>query len=248
MKRAALLLLAVISCFFCLCSCSGNKNDEEALSLLRSSAKAWSGKDAYSADFCLNMQADGLEYTLLFAQGSYNVGIGENGRRLDVKMSQVSLGSTADITSVWENGVMTNVVSGTEVKSEMTEEELFSSIIYAKPFVPDDKYISSSEKLTTGAGSGCKITLKDASDVLFPLIGNDIFDLASIYKPRYDMTKVTDAEIIYTVENDVITGMKISFTLKIYDTPPYVPGSPEPDAEDYALEIRVSCNTEYGEK
>lgn len=242
MKKIAAFILVVSLLLVCSC---GAGIDEEGLALLRDSANAWSNKTDYSASFCLNMTVDGLEYTLLFAQGSYTVTSSDGNAKLDAKMSQVSLGASAEITASWENGVMTSVCSGTEIKTEMTESELFSSITYIRPFVPDDKYVESCESLMTGAGSGYDMKLKDAVDVLFPLVGGDIFQLASIYKPRYDMTKVKDAAIIYTTDGSNITGMKISFVLKVYDTPPYVPGGDEPDPDDYALEIEVSFNVEY---
>lgn len=243
MKRFAFLTLALLLCLSSLVSC-GSELDEDALSSLRSSAENWE-KDEYSADFCLNMRAKGLEKVLFFSQGNYGVTNSESGKKLDAKMSIVSLGLSAESTASWENGVMTSVTAGTEVKSEMTENELFGTMIYVKPFVPDDKYISGCEKLTTGAGSGVAVKLKNAVDILYPLLGEDVFDLASIYKPRCDMTKAENAEIIYTLNGGVITGMKISFTLKVYDTPPYVPGGNDPDPEDYALKIEVSFNVEY---
>ena len=245
MKKGLSFLAAVAICFLCFFSCGEEQKDEEALSLLRSSSEKWKEKDGYSSDFCMNMQAEGLDYTLLFAQGSYTVTSGKDFKRLDSKMSLVSLGSAAEVTSIWEDGVMTSVVAGNEVESEMTEDEVFSSMTYVKPFLPDEKYISSCERLTTGAGSGCRVKLKNAVDILFPLVGNDIFELASIYSPRYDMTKITDAEIIYTIDGEDITGMKITFTLTLYDTPPYVPGGDKPDAEEYSLTVKVSGNMEY---
>jgi hypothetical protein len=130
---------------------------------------------------------------------------------------------------------------------EMTADEFFGRIIYVKPFIPSSGYIEGIDDISTAAGKGYKVYLKNAGDVLYPLIGNGIYSLAMIKSPQYDLMNIKEANISYTIDENSgkITTMTMSFILYLYDTPPYIPNGGKTNLEDYTLDIRVNYTVSY---
>ena len=246
MKRfLAVLLLAVTL----LSACGGSHDygvDGKIITEIQTACEKLTSLSAYKARlFVLEMKFSREDAILMSAQGSYEAEFTGQTPYVSSTFSRKVLGNSSGVKVLYRNGVSTTTVGDNDnekvYKDKLTPEEFFGNIIYVKPFVPDNKYIKGIDKLESTEGKGYKVYLDKAEDVLYPLIGDDIYETAMINNPKYDMMNIQKAYISYIIDESSgrIKDFVMSFTLNIYDTPPYYPGK-KPNYEDYKLDIRVS--------
>lgn len=240
-KPAVSFLLAVLLCFV---SCGKSYDygaDEAVIKKISDGCGYVSLSTSYNALFRLNMLFSEDDTTLMFAQGNYSAYFTEKFPNVTASMTQTVLGTHSAVQVSYKDGICTTTTDDVPSDEEMTADEFFGRIIYVKPFIPGFEYIEGIDEISTAAGNGYKVYLKNAEDVLYPLIGNGIYSLAMIKSPQYDLMNIKDANISYTIDENSgeVTTMTILFTLYIYDTPPYVPNGGEVNLEDYTLDIKV---------
>ncbi|MBQ6043203.1 MAG: hypothetical protein IJL41_03575 [Clostridia bacterium] len=234
MKRITVMLL-VFALLFALGACSADADYGEA----RISCAAQAQKADFSARFRLNMTFEQGTYTLLFSQGEYTARRGEDGVYVRVKASQNYLGGPSALDTEYKDGVYG------ATGEEMTESEFFGQLLFLQPFVPDEKYINSVKEVSTGSGKGYTFELRDATDLLFPFLGESIYSVAMLDKPRRDLTDIRSAYLTLIPDpSGGIAGMTLNFRLVLADTPPYVPGGADRQ-EDYTFEIAVEYTASF---
>ena len=243
MKRVFAFLCALAALFTW--SCGGSSVNLDAL---RESCAFHAQKTGYTAKFRLNMTFENGENTLLFSQGSYDV-VYENGApRVTARASQNYLSAPSAMEGIYSGGIyrVTRPGSdGSEGEIEMAPERFFGQLTYLQPFVPDEKYIKSVKEVQTGIGAGVTLTLKDAFDLLYPTLGDGVYELAKINQPKYELAELFDAELTLVPSDEGgIASMTLVFTLRVADTPPYVPGGG--DRQDlYTLDIRTEYTVSF---
>lgn len=233
--RRRLTALAVILAL-ALCACGGRNADYSAL--IKACDKH-AQKESFTASYRLNMTFEDGANTLLFSQGTYHAELGGGAPYVKVKASQNYLGTPSAVDAEYKDGVYS------ATGEEITKENFFGQLLFVQPFVPDEKYIKSSKAVSSGGGSGVVFELKDPYDLLFPLIGEDIYDLARIYKPRKELTSISSAYITLIPSADgSAASMTVNFVLRVADTPPYVPGGG--DMQDaYTLDIKTEYTVSF---
>jgi hypothetical protein len=248
MKRiAASFLLAVVLCFVSCGKSYDHGADEAVIKRISDGCGYVSLSTSYNTSFRLNMLFSEDDSTLMFAQGNYSAYFTEKFPDVNAKMTQTILGTSSAVQVSYKDGVCTTTTDGVPADEEMTADEFFGRIIYVKPFIPGSEYIEGIDDISTAAGKGYKVYLKNTEDVLYPLIGDGIYSLAMIKSPQYDLMNIKDANISYTIDENSgeVTTMTMSFTLYIYDTPPYVPNGGKINLEDYTLDIRVDYTVTF---
>lgn len=244
MKRIAVLVVFLAAAVF-LASCGTSYDygaDGEIIGKIDAACRTVSMSKGYKGSFVLNMLFSEDDATLMFAQGYYNADFTRETPYVTASMAQTVLGTHSGVQVSYSDGVCTTTTDGTPSSVEMTSEEFFGRIIYVKPFIPEAEYIQGIDKVDSASGIGYRVFLKGAEDVLYPLIGDGIYSLAMIHSPQYELMNIKDAYISYIIDENSgrVTDMKISFTLYLYDTPPYIPNGQKADLDDYTLDIRIS--------
>ena len=235
MKRVTVLLLVSVL-LLALCACSADAD----YTGVRACCAAQAEKTSFTAAFRLNMTFENGTYTLLFSQGEYSASRGANGAYVSVKASQNYLGEPSALDAEYKDGVYG------ATGEEMTESEFFGQLLFLQPFVPEDKYISSVKEVSTGSGKGYVFELQDATGLLFPFLGESIYSVALLDKPRRDLTNIHSATLTLIPDpSGGIAGMTLNFKLILADTPPYVPGGADRQ-EDYTFEIAVEYTASFG--
>lgn len=241
-KLLCLLVISFMIPFILLCACS-ESIDYQATADIRQKCIDFDKKISYEASFRLNMTFSDENATLLFAQGNYTADFSSGSAVVNATMSQVALGSASAVTVNYAEGKAETVTGSDRMTEEIAEDEFFGRIIYTKPFIPNDESISSTEMISTALGKGCKAQIKSAEGILFRLVGEGIYSLAGVTKPKKDMTEIYDGEITYIYGESGITNMTVSFVLHLVQTPPYVPNGMEPEY-DY-IDIKVDFTVNY---
>ena len=234
MKRRLTALAMVLALI--LCACVSADADYTAL---YSACANHAQKTAFSASYRLNMTFEDGANTLLFSQGTYDADFSKDPPYVKVKASQNYLGTPSAVDAEYKDGVYS------ATGEAIPEENFFGQLLFVQPFVPEEKYIISAKAVSSGNGSGVIFELKDAYGLLFPLIGEDIYDLARIYKPRKELTEISSAYITLIPSSDgSVASMTVNFMLRVADTPPYVPGGG--DAQDaYTLDIKTEYTVNF---
>ena len=162
-------------------------------------------------------------------------------------MAQTVLGASVTVEFCYADGWYGYVLDGNAIRREQTEESLRSGFLFSDAFLFDESDVTSMTRSSGDAGSGI-YELKIGGDHtarLVELLGEDIYALSQLSKPDKSKTQATDLVCGYTVAADGrLTGRTLSYTLSLYDTPPYVPGV-EPDYEDYHLELQITMRMQY---
>ncbi len=246
-KRAAACLMAVTVLLFACGKKYDYGADESVIAEISASCGGVSNSAGYEGAFRLNLEFSDQNATLMFAQGSYKADFTDNAPRVEASMTQTVLGASSGVKVSYADGMCATTANGETTETAMTPEEFFGRIIYMKPFVPGAEYIQGIDSVTSAGGNGYKIYLKNAEDVLFPLIGEGIYTLAMINNPQYDLTNIQNASVLYIIDENTkkITNLTAAFTLFIYDTPPYVPNGKKAKLSDYTLDIRVTYNVSF---
>ncbi len=233
MKRLTLVVIA--ACMLLFCSCGGDNVDLNPLNIALDAPPA-----AVSANFTMNIRFGDELTTLLFAMGSFDADYSVN--TVSAKMSRTVLASASAVELHYDGKTCVTVVDGEEHSEETAPDEIFGSLIYARPFMPtgDLKYTSSlsADGLYTVK---CK---KPDSQQLFDLLGDDIYSIAYISNPKKDKMYCTDAVFTYRLKDGKISDYSLSYTAHLFDTPPYVPGI-KVDESDYELELYVEFTAQY---
>jgi len=246
-KFAAVCLLTAI--LFASCGVHYDYGaDESIITVINDACGKVSDSETYKGSFVLNMLFSEEDATLMFAQGSYDADLTGEMPCVTANMTQTVLGTNSGVQVSYANGVCTTTKDGTPYDEEMTPEQFFGRIIYTKPFIPEPEYIKGIDKVSSAEGNGYKVYLKGAEDALYPLVGDGIYTLAMIKSPQYDLMNIKDAYITYIIDeiSGRVKNMTISFTLYIYETPPYVPNKNKTDLYDYTLDIRILYNVAFG--
>ena len=234
MKRfvSALALMLAIS----LCACGGRNADYSALI---KACEKHAQKESFTASYRLNMTFEDGANTLLFSQGTYHAELGGGAPYVTVKASQNYLGTPSAVDAEYKDGVYS------ATGEAITKENFFGQLLFVQPFVPDAKFIKSAKAVSSGGGDGVIFELKNAYDLLFPLIGEDIYDLARIYKPRRELTSISSAYITLIPASDgSAASMTVNFVLRVADTPPYIPGGGDAQ-DDYTLDIKTEYTVSF---
>ncbi len=234
MKRfvSALALMLAIS----LCACGGRNADYSALI---KACEKHAQKESFTASYRLNMTFEDGANTLLFSQGTYHAELGGGAPYVTVKASQNYLGTPSAVDAEYKDGVYS------ATGEAITKENFFGQLLFVQPFVPDARFIKSAKAVSSGGGDGVIFELKNAYDLLFPLIGEDIYDLARIYKPRRELTSISSAYITLIPASDgSAASMTVNFVLRVADTPPYVPGGGDAQ-DDYTLDIKTEYTVSF---
>ena len=234
MKRfvSALALMLAIS----LCACGGRNADYSALI---KACEKHAQKESFTASYRLNMTFEDGANTLLFSQGTYHAELGGGAPYVTVKASQNYLGTPSAVDAEYKDGVYS------ATGEAITKENFFGQLLFVQPFVPDAKVIKSAKAVSSGGGDGVIFELKNAYDLLFPLIGEDIYDLARIYKPRRELTSISSAYITLIPASDgSAASMTVNFVLRVADTPPYIPGGGDAQ-DDYTLDIKTEYTVSF---
>lgn len=242
MKRQALLFLIVL---VLLVSCSKGYDhgaDEGIISSLKDACDKVTSSDSYKAkSFRLEMTFSEEDVTLMYAHGYYEVDLSGDTPYVSATMTQTVLGASSGVKVEYKNGISTTTVDGVIYSGSVDEEEFFGKMIFVKPFVPEKGYITGIDNLDTAEGKGYKVYLKNPKDLLFPLIGMDIYETAMIANPNHELMNIKNASISYIIDAGSVKSMTIAFKLYLYETPPYIPGR-DVNLEDYMLEIGVNYN------
>lgn len=244
MKRLIPLILA-LAFLFSSCGTKYDHNaDENIISQIKSSFDFFDGDTAYSATFRLNVLLEDSRETFMFAQGNYDVSPpapGEKTQSVSSVLAQTLLGAPYGVKAEYKNGVLSTTIDGSVTNESLDEKDFFTQIIYVKPFLPENTniYIKGIDDLVTASGKGYAVFLKNAGEILFPLIGEDIYTLATFKNPKRGDMAVTDAKMTFVFDGGELSGMTVIFTLTLYDTPPYVPNGGGVDKDDYKLTLLV---------
>lgn len=214
-----------------------------------SACEKHAAKQTYSAKFRLNMTFENGQHTLVFSQGSYTADLSGGTPYVKVSASQNYLSNPSAVEGVYENGVyrVYDPYAGEEAgvsEYELSKTEFFGQILFMQPSVPDDKYIKSSKAVKTAVGEGVCYELKDATELLLPLLGESIYDLALIKKPKRELTEALSASLTLVPSETGVYSMTLNFSLRLADTPPYVPGGGDLQ-EDYTLYVDAEYTVTY---
>ena len=206
-------------------------------------------KRSYTAKFRLNMTFENGQHTLVFSQGSYTADLSGTAPYVKVNASQNYLSTPSAMEGVYENGVyrVYDPYAGDDAEVTeyvLNENEFFGQILFMQPTVPEDKYIKSSKAVNTAVGEGVCYELKDATELLFPLLGESIYDLALLKKPKRELTEVLSASLTLIPSETGVYSMTLNFSLRLADTPPYVPGGGDLQ-EDYTLYVSTEYTVTY---
>lgn len=234
MKRfvSALALMLALA----LCACGGRNADYSALI---KACEKHAQKESFTASYRLNMTFEDGANTLLFSQGTYHAELGGGAPYVTVKASQNYLGTPSTVDAEYKDGVYS------ATGEAITKENFFGQLLFVQPFVPDSRFIKSAKAVSSGGGDGVIFELKNAYELLFPLIGEDIYDLARIYKPRRELTSISSAYITLIPASDgSAASMTVNFVLRVADTPPYVPGGGDAQ-DDYTLDIKTEYTVSF---
>lgn len=233
MKRAFSFLLALLAAALCACSAPNAEYGGIA-----AACEKHAGAHDVKAKFRLNMTFEDGAYTLLFSQGNYEAELGDD-VYVSVKASQNYLGRPSALEAEYKDGVYS--ATGETV----APSDFFGQLLFVQPFVPDEKFISSVREVSTGSGTGAVFALRDAFDLLFPLLGEDIYEIAMIKKPRRELASVSGAELtVIPGGTSGVAAMTLNFTLTLADTPPYVPGGADRQ-DDYMIDIKVEYTVSF---
>jgi len=233
MKRLTLTVIA--ACMLFLYSCGGDNADLSPVSAALASPPA-----AVKSDFTLNIRFGDELTTLLFAMGSFDADYQKN--TVTAKMSRTVLASASTVELSYDGKTCVTTVDGEKHSEETAHDEIFGSLIYARPLMPSDGL-----KFTSSLSADGLYTVKcknPDSKQLFGLLGDDIYTIAYIKTPKKDKMYCTDAVFTYRVKDGKISDYSLSYTAHLFDTPPYVPGI-KVDESDYELELFVEFTAQY---
>lgn len=230
MKRLALTVIAV--CMLLFCGCGGDADVTPVISAVQSPP------DRLHCNFTFNIRFGEELSTLLFSMGSFDADYAQN--MLSAQLTRTVLASAAAVTLEYDGKICVTTIEGEEHTYEMTPEEVFGGMVYARPLFPDGKY---SATLSSDGLYTVKCKAPDSAK-LFALLGDDIYSIAYIKAPLRDKMYCSDAVFTYRLKDGIITDYSLSFTAHLFDTPPYVPGV-KVDESDYELELDVEFTASY---
>lgn len=190
--------------------------------------------------FVLNVRFGDELTTLLFSMGDYTA----DSSSLSAKLTQTVLGTASAVTLEYADGVCAVTTDGETTSSERAADELLTTLPYTRPFLPPDI----ADVKTSSDGSGTLYTVEsrgDDSEKLFSLFGDGIYAMSLIKTPRKEKMHCENAVYTYRVSDGAVTYFGLSFTMYLYDTPPYVPGVAQ-NEDDYTLELFVDFNVTLG--
>ena len=230
-KLIAILLITV----FCLASC---KADTENIDPVRVGFENFE-PEAYS--FTLRVELEGKKCVLL-ASGDIKLTYSPN--TLSGEIEETVFGAGIGIMKIsWKDGTLT-----TDGRDEsVTWEELRGSLTYAVPLVFENDEISSASSGVTKKGTKYRHEIKDNSknDLLYSLLGEGLPEICGLAKVVKEKTKFEDILCEYVIGTDgTPVSYGISFNVIYQDTPPYVPGVQQDEAE-YTTDVRIEFLINY---
>lgn len=236
------LLIAFLALSLLLCACaSEEKANPEEISELSSAIEKTNSENRFSGQYLIEI-GFGAGVTLYYAMG--DIACDRSEKQASLSFSQTYLGVSAKVENYIKNGVAVTVEDGDAEKTELDTDVLLSKFPYSRIFGYDDT-CKSLKSAQSSLGKTFTAVRSNTKQICDSVIGDDIYSLAEVIKqPQRDKTEYSETTCIYTVKDGRVVGCRYEFTVKLYDTPAYVPGYSVPENE-YTLELKVSAKISY---
>lgn len=225
------LLLCVMICVS-VQSCAPSVSFEP----VKEAADKTAALEKYSANFYVELALSDGSVSLLYLNGTYSV---DKSNRLVVRdSSQTYLGDAWHETEYYDGETLFNAEGDDKYQIKCDFASVIGQTIYAT--VPDiaDVNVTGLASSSNESGTLYKFTAKNMAEFEKSTVGDNIYTLAALRKPQKELTKYSDLDCEYTVSDDLVTGWQLSYTISLYDTPPYAAGAQQ-NIEDYRLDVNV---------
>ena len=242
MKIKLMTLLIALSCL--LCACAGGEeavNNQENAKKLNAAIENINGESRVSGEYMLEVTF-GEGTTLYYAMG--DVAWDKKSLLAYTEFDQTYLAASSRVKNYFSNGKMISVAGGETIESERESDELFSKFPYAS-ILPHGKDCGDIKVGSNSIGTTYTFTVTNAKSLSNTIIGEDIYTIAKVLKkPQPEKTQYGDIKCIFTVKDEKIVSCRYEYSLKLFDTPPYVPGYSVPESE-YTLDVKIVAKITY---
>lgn len=239
MRKRFIICLSVLSLVFCGCADSGIAN-ETLIRELDGAIDSVNSENRASGEYLIEITVSGV--TLYYASG--DIAFDREKDTASNEFTQTYMGRSVVSQNYYSNGKLVSVEKGESVTLDRTSEQIMGKFPYSKLLKLPDSVKEVNEK-NSSVGRTVELVRGDTSDICESVIGEDIYTLASVIKkPQTDKTEYGDTKCTYTVKDGRVIGCRYEFTVKLFDTPAYVPGYSVPESV-YTLELSVVAKVNY---
>ncbi|MBQ5837985.1 MAG: hypothetical protein IIW39_04855 [Clostridia bacterium] len=239
MKKCLLTCLLALSVLISGCADSGNTSDK-LISELNGAIGSVNSEDRASGEYLIEITVSGV--TLYYASGDIAFD-----RKADVAHNEFTssyMGNSVVSQNYYSNGKLVSVEGTNSNVLDRTSEQIMGKFPYAKLLELPDEVSDVTEK-SSSVGRTVELTRQDTAKIFETVVGDGIYSLATVIKkPQTDKTQFGDTKCTYTVKDGRAVGCRYEFTVKLFDTPAYVPGYSVPESE-YTLELSVVAKVNY---
>ncbi len=242
MKKALICILLALCSVICACGGEGEKADNEAnAKVLNAAIQAVNDETRLSGEYMLEVTF-GEGTTLYYAMG--DVAWDRSALTAYAEFDQAYLAASSSVKNYYSNGKMISVDGGEAIESERKSEELFAKFPYSE-ISPYGKNCGDIKVGSNSIGTTYTFTVGNAKALSNTIIGEDIYTIAKVLKkPQPEKTQYGDIKCIFTVSDERIVSCRYEYTLKLFDTPAYIPGYSVPESE-YTLDVKVVAKISY---
>ncbi len=240
MRICLITCLLVLSLVLCGCTDGGNVNNGEVLTELNGAIESVNAEERVSGEYMIEITVSGV--TLYYAKGDIAFDRQTNVAFNDFTQTYMSVSSVAK--NFYSNGKLISVEKGNVTEFDRTSEQILGKFPYCKLLKLPENISGVTEK-SSSVGRTVELVRKDTSVICESVVGKDIHNLASVIKkPQPDKTQYSDTKCVYTVKDGRVVGCRYEFTVKLFDTPAYVPGYSVPESE-YTVDLDIVAKVNY---
>ena len=242
MKIKLITLILALSCLLCACVGGGETvNNEENAKKLNTAIESTNGESRVAGEYMLEVTF-GEGTTLYYAMG--DVSWDSKSLLAYAEFDQTYLAVSSRVKNYFANGKMISVDGGETIESKRESTELFSKFPYAN-IAPYGKSCGDIKVGSNSVGTTYTFTVTNAKSLSNTIIGEDIYTIAKVLKkPQPEKTQYGDIKCVFTVKDEKIVSCRYEYSLKLFDTPPYVPGYSVPESE-YTLDVKIVAKITY---
>ena len=240
MKKCITVCLLALS-LLCGCADSGIIESRE-LTELNSAIGSVNEESLVSGGYMIEISVSGV--TIYYAKG--NVAFDRSENAAYNGFSQTYMGQSSAAQNYFADGKLVSVEKAGVTSFDRTNEQIMGKFPYSKLHALPDRVSGFFEK-SSSVGKTYELVRDDTATICDSVIGKDMYNLVSVIKkPQHDKTQYSDTKCVYTVKDGRVVGCRYEFTVKLFDTPAYVPGYSVPES-DYTVDINVVAKVNYNE-
>ncbi len=239
MKKCFISCLLALSLLLCGCADSGSTNGE-LLTELNQAIESVNAEALVSGGYMIEITVSGV--TLYYAKG--NIAFDRISNTAYNDFTQAYMGNSVVSQNYFANGKLVSVEKGNATSFDRTAEQIMGKFPYSKLLTLPENISGVTEK-SSSVGRTVELVRTDTDVICDSVVGKDIYTLVSVIKkPQPDKTQYSDTNCIYTVKDGRVVGCRYEFTVKLFDTPAYVPGYSVPESE-YTVDLAVVAKVNY---